>query len=273
MKKQDTGRQTACPSADLGQQSTQKQSIFKRFKLPKFEITTREITFLATIFALLAVFSIAFRFMPAAGAAVAPITLLIVVVGSIFGGWKGAIFSGFSMGILSLIANFINPGVLSPAFQNPLISVLPRLFVGVGVRGAYLLFGGGKRGDDDKVTRTIAATMAGIAAPIVNTGLVFLSMMAFFGLGFDFGGAHGSLQNWLMFLLATNFPIELGVVAVSAPLVCSALFVAFKSLGAKKSGTENKDESEELSVGEVNVKSEFVNENINENADGNTSEN
>jgi len=76
-----------------------------------------------------------------------------VLEGPIVGVLVGAIFGLFS---------FIQASI--PLFADPLVAVLPRLFIGVV---AYLAFAGLKR-----VNVTLALALAGILGSLTNTGLV-----------------------------------------------------------------------------------------------------
>jgi uncharacterized membrane protein len=56
---------------------------------------------------------------------------LPVLVGAYLFGWRGGTFYGFLFGFISFYQASSNPGgILDPFFQNPIISVLPRLIFG-----------------------------------------------------------------------------------------------------------------------------------------------
>ncbi|HHW00679.1 MAG TPA: ECF transporter S component [Clostridiaceae bacterium] len=55
-----------------------------------------------------------------------PVVIGAIVEGPVVGALIGLIF-----GLFSIFQNMINPGVLSFAFYNPMVSVLPRVLIGV----------------------------------------------------------------------------------------------------------------------------------------------
>ena len=55
-----------------------------------------------------------------------------VLVGAFLFGWRGGLYYGFLFGFLSFWQASANPtGILDPFFQNPLISITPRLMFGL----------------------------------------------------------------------------------------------------------------------------------------------
>lgn len=60
-----------------------------------------------------------------------PVIIGSILYGPLIGGFLGLIF-----GLSSLVTSYISPGVVAFVFLNPLISVLPRIILGVGT--AYL---------------------------------------------------------------------------------------------------------------------------------------
>jgi uncharacterized membrane protein len=109
-----------------------------------------------------------------------------------------------------------------------MISVFPRLFIGIAAWGAY--HGTKKlcaRLNNKVLIEAISCTAAGVVAPVVNTGLVFLMIWAFYGGGHVFGTR--TVQVWFVFLLGANFPWEIGITAVAAAPVIMALKKALKT--------------------------------------------
>ena len=62
-----------------------------------------------------------------------------VIIGAILEGPKVGILIGFMFGAFSLIQNIISPNLLSFAFLNPLVSVLPRVLIGLTAYYTYRL--------------------------------------------------------------------------------------------------------------------------------------
>lgn len=62
-----------------------------------------------------------------------------VIIGAILEGPKAGMLIGFMFGGFSLIQNIISPNLLSFAFLNPLVSVLPRVLIGLTAYSTYRL--------------------------------------------------------------------------------------------------------------------------------------
>jgi uncharacterized membrane protein len=61
-----------------------------------------------------------------------------VIVGAVLEGPMVGAAIGFFFGMFSLIQNYIAPSsIFSPAFQNPIVSVLPRILIGITSYYAY----------------------------------------------------------------------------------------------------------------------------------------
>ena len=204
---------------------------------------TKLITFNTTVLAFLTVFT--FITIPSLGTHIAALILLVVVVASIFGGWKSALFASAAMGILSLIRSFVMPGVLAPLFWNPMVSVVARLFIGPAVFGTYrLLRIFTARIKNVQAQEVVSISVAGAVAAVVNTGLVFLMMWLFFDGDAMFGTR--SLYAWFLFLLGANFPWEIGMcAALSAPILLAlkkSFRVEFVPVNTKDDNREEEDD-------------------------------
>lgn len=62
-----------------------------------------------------------------------------VIIGAILEGPKVGMLIGFMFGAFSLIQNIMSPNLLSFAFLNPLVSVLPRILIGLTAYYSYRL--------------------------------------------------------------------------------------------------------------------------------------
>jgi uncharacterized membrane protein len=75
------------------------------------------------------------------GAVAVTIIHIPVLIGGIFGGRKVSVSLGLAFGLLSLIVALTRPsGPIDLLFQNPMISVLPRVLFGLGMYELYRLF-------------------------------------------------------------------------------------------------------------------------------------
>lgn len=95
-----------------------------------------------------------------------------VIIGAIIEGPVVGAVIGLIFGLTSLWSNLTQPVLLSPLFINPLVSVLPRIFIGVVAYYVYQLI--------YKVTKKVYASgfMAGLIGSIVNTvgvlGMIYI---------------------------------------------------------------------------------------------------
>ncbi len=62
-----------------------------------------------------------------------------VIIGAILEGPKVGMLIGLMFGLFSILQNIISPNLLSFAFINPLVSVLPRVLIGVTTYYTYKL--------------------------------------------------------------------------------------------------------------------------------------
>ena len=107
------------------------------------------------------------------GGVSATITMLPVVLGGILLGPVYGAALGTAMGMVSLLHALMRPvTILDPLFVNPLLSVLPRAFIGVASFWAYQLI--------KKLFHKTAPALVigGVAGSLTNTVLV-LSMLYF----------------------------------------------------------------------------------------------
>jgi len=63
-----------------------------------------------------------------------------VIIGAIIEGPIVGMLVGLIFGIFSLIRAITNPTIVSPAFYNPLVSILPRVLIGLTAYYSYVLF-------------------------------------------------------------------------------------------------------------------------------------
>ncbi|MHB9295576.1 hypothetical protein PilKf_01322 [Pillotina sp. SPG140] len=133
-----------------------------------------------------------------------PVLIGAILEGPIVGTFVGLLFGLFSLIQASIIA--VNPGDL--AFINPLISVVPRLFIGPATYAVYILI----KGQSMSSRREYGAMIIGsIAGSLVNTVLV-LGMLGVF-----------KIYPWTVIagVALTNGPIEAVFAAVLVATVLS----------------------------------------------------
>ena len=134
------------------------------------------------------------------------VLLIIVGVAALSEGLITGIAAGTAFGIASLISSFVFPTALSPCFHNPLISVLPRVFIGAVVFYTHKLL--------DKVFKPNRLKASGKVLRLAITGVsaavgAFYNTVSVLGLIFLFYGGQnfsGTVVTW---------PFIMGVVAIA----------------------------------------------------------
>ncbi len=158
---------------------------------------------------------------PALTFSITTIHIPIIVAGIILGTMDGAIV-GLITGILCLLKAAFNPlAATDMFFVNPMISVFPRVLIGVF---ASLVFLGVLRLFKEREkprARLVSATVAAIAGTLTNT-IGVLGMFALF-LPADFAtssGGEGALSFIFSMIIGTNGIFELvAAIVVGVPIV------------------------------------------------------
>jgi uncharacterized membrane protein len=156
--------------------------------------------------------------------AAAPLLLLIIAVAGATEDLFVSVTAGTVFGLSSLVGSFVFPdNFLALAFNNPLISVVPRVALGFAIYFAAKFFGKvfkEKESDSPKRARTkklISFGCAGGFGALFNTVTV-LCMIAVFYLGRNVG--ETAIDGRLLFgIAALNGTIEFAVCIIITPLV------------------------------------------------------
>ena len=102
-------------------------------------IKTSELTTIGMLSAICVVLGLTgYGFIPLPGAK-ATIMHIPVIIGSIIGGPMVGMTIGLIFGVFSIMQNITTPNILSFAFINPLVSVLPRVLIGLTSYYVYKL--------------------------------------------------------------------------------------------------------------------------------------
>lgn len=183
----------------------------------------------------------------------AVLMLIPVIIASQTLGLKSAILNSAALGLMSCLFSLLFPvSPLAVLFRNPLVSVLPRLFIGPVIYWVYK--GVDKALKNRKGGEYIASVVGTVSGVMTNTFLVVFMLWALY---FDkeIGGTVISTE-FLTGLLALNFVIEITVCAVIAPPIVAAVKKIlgksfFKNAsGAKKESDENLPHGKEVSLSE-----------------------
>ncbi len=185
---------------------------------------TRKLTFLGVMLSLTIVF-VMITAVPGASATIAFFMFLPTIITSIIYGPKLGALMGFLAGLTTLIRAYVAP--LSPFdyfFQNPLIAIVPRIFVGITPYFVYI--GINKLFKYDK-SENISITLAGALGAITNTVLVVLALYFIYGSKIinDYGVAN-SITAFFVGIAGINGVIE----AITAAILTLPVVKIYKKL-------------------------------------------
>lgn len=147
--------------------------------------------------------------------AIIPI-IAVIISAEVMGIFNGAL-TGLFFGIISFIGSFMFPNTLSFAFYNPLVSIVPRILIGVVAfyvaKGMFKLFP-----KLPKVFGYALGTMAGITTNTV--GVLGMIWVFYEGRALDAGSAI--TMDWIMFIIIENYLLELVVCTIVTPPIVMA---------------------------------------------------
>lgn len=155
------------------------------------------------------------------GAISATITHIPTIITGIILGPVAGLIMGTCLGFVSLIHALTRPvGPLDPLFVNPLISVLPRMLIGVT---AYYAYAGLTKVIKGVAGRSVSGVVAGAVGSLTNTGMVFLMLYLIYAQKVveSVGMAFGAL---LVLIFTTNAVAEALVSAIITTVIVTAYF-------------------------------------------------
>jgi uncharacterized membrane protein len=178
---------------------------------------TGKLTFMGVMLALTIVF-VALTAIPTASASMALLIFLPTIITSIIQGPKSGAIMGAIAGLATLLRALLAPASpLDYLFLNPLVAILPRVFIGAVPYYVFKLF--------KKLikSKTIALLIAGVSGAITNTALVVLmlyvvyseeivKMSTEFGIGTTFAA-------FAIFIISTSALIESSVAGIGTAAV------------------------------------------------------
>jgi len=109
------------------------------------------------------------------GSISATINHIPTIITAVILGPAAGFIMGTLLGLIGMLHALTRPvTVLDPLFANPLISVLPRMFIGIS---AYYVYSGLRKViRNDSIKESVSAVGAGIAGSLTNTVLVFMML-------------------------------------------------------------------------------------------------
>ena len=165
----------------------------------------------------------------------AVIPIIAVLISAQTLGLLNGMLTGLFFGLVSLINQFVHPGIFANMLiQNPLVTFLPRIMIGVTVFFVFKLFNylQNKLKLEKKATLTMFDIVKYVVASIVgvctNT-IGFLGILYAFYHGTELNGGAILDGPFIWAIVLSNSLIELGVCAVVTPAL---VFAVDKTLNA-----------------------------------------
>lgn len=202
-----------------------------RRKKMNIQTKTRKLTFLGVMLAVTFILSVLpIGFIPFGNISVTIIHVPTIITGIVLGPLYGLLM-GTAMGIMSLLNGLLRPlSILDPLFINPLVSVLPRMFIGVV---AYYVYQGIKRVfKKRKGGQTVGIAVGAVFGSMTNTVLVLFMLYVVYvqklmeAFGVD---SAAGVRVVLITIVTSNAIIEAIVAGVITTAIVSTYFVVNKS--------------------------------------------
>jgi len=189
---------------------------------------TKQFTFLSVMFGITIFFTYTAGMIPAGMASVAILCFIPTVITSlIYGPIVGAFMGGLA-GLVTLSRAIIMPaGILDPYFINPLVSVLPRIFIGIIPYYVYRLI--------KKLVKaqSVASFLAGAFGAIINTALVM--PMLYFLYGTEIATKVGSSFKVLLIgIISSSMLLEAAVMGIFTVAVMAIYLKKNPNIEAEK---------------------------------------
>jgi uncharacterized membrane protein len=154
--------------------------------------------------------------------------LIPVIVAAQNDGLLTGVTTGAAFGAVSFIKSYTNPNPTSFCFNNPIVSVLPRLLIGVTSYYSFKFFRALFKNAKNKTA--LASLLSTIVGVLTNTVLVLGLMSLFYG-----GSTAGekTINTIVKGLIVTNSLPELVVCMIAVPAITLALTVSRKNSANK----------------------------------------
>ncbi|MCL2416228.1 MAG: ECF transporter S component [Defluviitaleaceae bacterium] len=156
----------------------------------------------------------------------ASVAFLPTIVSAIILGPVAGIIVGTFAGLMSFLRSILQPTtILTPYFQNPMVSVLPRATIGITVYFMYRIL------KNTELPQKLKIGISAAVGSITNTALVLFMLYVFYASDMiAIGVAPNGAVTFLMSIAATNGIAELIVNTLLAVIVVTAL----QKAGVKK---------------------------------------
>lgn len=150
---------------------------------------------------------------------------VVVIIGSVILGWKYSLILGGMWGVMCLIRAVTSADPANILFINPLISVLPRLFVGLF---AALVF---RALFKTKLGVIGASVVAAVVGTLTNTVLVISAIYIFGGMIKEFRDAFEIVKTVIGIIISVNGSVEIALAVILTPAIVRPLYPTLKANG------------------------------------------
>ena len=179
------------------------------------------------------------------------LSLPVAVSLSIYDDWKKSFIGGTLLGLSSCLFSLIFASVYLP-YANPLIAVLPRMFIGITAYWTYFglsrLF---KKAKHKYIRESLPAAMAGAIGTITNTVLYMVTLYVWNGWLSDFYGEE--VTSAIQYLTIIYFAVEIVACFILVPIYVKVL----KKLNNKFVETKKNIPQDELANSASNSEDEI----------------
>ncbi len=135
-----------------------------------------------------------------------------ILVATLLLGLKEGLILGLIFGVFSMTKAFVAPvGLLDPLFQNPLISIAPRLMIPIMTHLMAKTTAG--------LSKNLSATLSVIVGNLSNTFFVYLSMYLFVKDKFELAAGKSALTAIIGLVSTSTFIKTIIVVIITVPIV------------------------------------------------------
>ena len=238
---------------------------------------TRQIAVIGMLFALLIIF--AFVPINIMGIQIAVLPLIVIFIGCQTEGFKVGFFLGLGYGLCSLISAFTQgANILAPIFYNPMVSVVPRMLIGVTCYFSYVgLKKGFKRCFKNKESRAavrwniVLSSAISSAVGVITNTLLVVGMIYAFNAGVNYGGTVID-ANFLSVLIGINFLIEIVIAVILTPPIVLTLCIAMRKTELKpaESASDEGETATDTDAGDKELKEKDAEKDAADKCDGET---
>ena len=194
--------------------------------------TTRNITYLAVLLALVVAFQVLARFMHIGTASICLVLVPIVLGGMLLGPIAGA-FLGLAFALVVIFADILgDPMSMIILEDHPFLLIFSTLLRGVaaGVVPALLFRLVSKK------NKHVATFVAAASAPIINTGIFILSMLIMSGSVMEAMGeaaaGHSAIYVIVILFVGINFFVEFAINMVLSPAIYTVHNVVMRRINS-----------------------------------------